>query len=165
MAYFSFNTANVAPDTSRDLLPAGVYNARIIESSVAPLKSGNGDGLKLTFEIIDGPSAKRRVWTSLNVKHINPDTQKWGQQDLRKICVAVGVPNMEDTTQLHNRPLKIKVIIKKDEGYGDKNEVKGYEPAAAGFAAVPPAIQTQSTAAAPAQTAAKPSAPWAAARG
>jgi len=140
MAFFSFNAATVAPDVSRDLIPAGTYNARIIESDVKPLKSGNGDGLSLTFELLDGPNVKRRVWASLNVKHNNPTAQSIAQQQLSSICHATGVMNLQETSQLHNRPLKIRVKIRKDDAYGDKNEIGGYEPA--GGSAIPP-IQTQ----------------------
>lgn len=162
MAYFSFNAASVAPDVSRELLPAGTYNARIIESDVKPLKSGNGDGLALTFEVLDGPHAKRRLWASLNVRHSNPTAQGIAQQQLSSICHAVGVMNLAETSQLHNKPLKIRVKIRKDDAYGDKNEVSGYE-AIGGAAGSIPAIQTQQPAMQmqqPAPAAAKPS-PWA----
>ena len=162
MAFFSFNAATVAPDVSRELIPAGTYNARIIESDVKPLKSGNGDGLSLTFEILDGPHAKRRIWASLNVKHNNPVAQNIGQQQLSSICHVTGVMNLQETSQLHNRPLKIRVKIRKDEQYGDKNEIGGYEAAVGGM----PTIQVQQANAghmqAPAQApAAKAASPWA----
>ena len=162
MAYFSFDATAVAPQESRSILPAGTYNARIIESDVKPLKSGNGEGLSLTFEILDGPSAKRRVWASLNTKHTNPVAQNIGQQQLSSICHATGVFKLTETSQLHNRPLKIRVKIRKDEQYGDKNEIGGYEPI--GGNATPP-IQTQQAPMpqapqAPAAAGPKPS-PWA----
>jgi hypothetical protein len=160
MAFLPFDAASVAPEASRELIPAGTYNARIIESDLKPLKSGNGDGLALTFEIIDGPHKNRRVWSSLNVKHTNPTAQGIAQQQLSSICHATGVIKLQDTSQLHNRPLKIRVKIRKDEQYGDKNEIGGYESAAGGSIL---AIQTQAPAPqmqVPATAAAKPS-PWA----
>lgn len=160
MASFSFNAANVAPDTTRDLIPAGTYTARIIESDYKPLKSGNGDGLSLTFEIIEGTHTKRRVWASLNVKHNNPTAQGIAQQQLSSICHATGVMNLAETSQLHNRPLKIRVKIRKDEQYGDKNEIGGYE--AVGGASQMPSIATQQSPSQMQAPAAAPKAsPWA----
>jgi hypothetical protein len=160
MSFFSFDATSVAPEASRELIPAGTYNARIIESDVKPLKSGNGEGLSLTFEIIDGPHKSRRVWASLNVKHNNPTAQGIAQQQLSSICHATGVTKLTDTSQLHNRPLKIRVKIRKDEQYGDKNEIGGYE--AAGGQAVPPiATQTSPQMQATAAPAASKPSPWA----
>jgi hypothetical protein len=150
MASFSFNAADVAPDTSRELIPAGTYVARISESSYEAMKSGNGHAVKLTLDIIDGPFKNRKLWTQLNVKHINEVAQKIGQQQLSAICHAVGVMNMQDTQQLHNKPLKVRVKIRKDDQYGDKNEVSGYEAigqASAG-SAMPSAPAAQAPAAA-----------------
>jgi hypothetical protein len=158
MATFSFNAATVAPDTSREILPAGTYNARIIESSVEPLKSGNGLGMKLTLDIIDGPHKGRRLWSQLNIQHTNEVAQKIGQQQLSAICHAVGVINMQDTAQLHNKPLKVRVKIRQDAVYGDKNEVAGYE--AMGGVATPPAAQAAAPQAPAAPFGAK-AAPWA----
>lgn len=162
MASFSFNAADVAPDTSRDIIPAGTYVARISESSYEPMKSGNGHAVKLTLDILDGPFKNRKLWTQLNVKHTNEVAQKIGQQQLSAICHAVGVMNMQDTQQLHNKPLKVRVKIRQDAQYGDKNEVSGYEAIGSGAApGVQPIATTQSsTPASPATFGAAGSKPW-----
>lgn len=162
--FFRFDASTVEPQKPLDNspIPAGTYTAHVIESDVKPLNSGNGTGLKLTLEILEGPFAKRRVWTSLNVQHTNPVAQTIGQQQLSALCHAVGVIRMTDTNQLHMKPLKIKVAIRKDEQYGDRNEVKGFEavsasnmmPTPAGTIPTPPAA-----AAMPAANTPKP-APW-----
>lgn len=162
MGSFSFNASGISLDTSREIIPAGTYNARAIESDLKPLKSGNGDGLSITFEIIDGPHTKRRIWASLNVKHNNPVAQNIGQQQLAQICHAVGMPNgFQDSSQLHNRPLKIRVKIRKDETYGDKNEISGYEALGSASAGIPP-IATQVAAQGNPAASGKAPAPWAA---
>lgn len=53
------------------------------------------------------------------------------------------MPQLKDTTQLHNKPLKVRVKIRIDAAYGDKNEVIAYEPAAAGFTANSASFQQQ----------------------
>jgi hypothetical protein len=160
-SFFQFDASTVEPQKPMDKtpVPAGTYLAQIIESEVKPLKSGNGTGMALTFEILDKAFAKRRIWTNLNVQHTNPVAQQIGQQQLSSICRAVNVIRMTETSQLHNRPLKIRVKIRKDEQYGDKNEVTDYESAGNAIGAAPmPSAATAPTA--PAANAA-PLAPWA----
>ncbi len=148
MPTFNFDATAVEPSAPSGPIPAGNYLAHIIESDVKPLKSGNGTGLALTFQILDGEFKNRRVWTNLNVQHNNPEAQKIGQQQLSALCRAVGVLKPSATEQLHNRPVKIRVKIRVDSTYGDKNEISGYEPAGSGiqpptFASAPPVAAPQ----------------------
>lgn len=114
------------------LMPKGVYLAHITESDMATLASGNGEALKLTFEILDGQFKKRRVWESLNVVHNNEQTQGIAQSQLSAICRATGVNKLEETAALHFKPIKIHVDIQPAKGeYKEKNCIKGYEPATA----------------------------------
>ena len=165
MSFFQFDASTVEPSKALDNspIPAGTYNAHVIESDVKALKSGNGTGLYLTFEILDGPCAKRRVWTTLNVQHSNTVAQGIGQQQLSSLCHSVGVIRMQDTSQLHAKPLKIRVTIKKDEQYGDRNEIKGFEAVAVGGipAMAAAAANVPPMAAPAAATPPKPAAPWA----
>ena len=160
---FQFNSDSVTLDTSHDVIPAGMYVARITEAKFAPLKSGNGNGVSFTFEVIDGPARNRKIWVQASYQHTNPTAQKIAQETLKKISDAVGVKNWGENTAhlLYNRPMSIKVSIRKDDQYGDKNEIKAFE-AIGGAGAMPP-IQTQQAATAafaPAAAGPKPS-PWA----
>jgi Protein of unknown function (DUF669) len=143
MAQLNFNAQNVAPQQSAAPIPAGVYLAHVVDSDVRPLKSGNGTGLSLTFEVLQGPYARRKVFASINVKHTNPEAERIGQSQLSALCHAIGVLNVSDTQMLHMRPTMIRVKVRKDESgqYEDRNEVSGYEAAqpAAGAGMFPPA--------------------------
>ena len=146
MAQFSFDASTVAPKSSFAPLPAGIYLAHITESDVVPLNSGNGTALKLTFEIMDGQLKGRKVWERLNIQHTNPDTQRYAQSDLSAICHATGNIKLLDTSSLHFKPLKIKVVIKPAaNGYDEGNAIKGYESASG---AKPAAFVASSTPAA-----------------
>lgn len=169
MTQFAFDATTVAPQESLAPIPAGIYTANIVDSDVAQLKSGNGTALQLTFVVLDGPCVNRKVWTQLNIRHTNADAERIAQSQLSAICHAVGVPRISDSVQLHGKPMRIRVTIRKDDTgqYGDKNEIKGYEalprgPAAQVFAAPHPAPQPPMAAAVPV-TAPPPaqSAPWA----
>ncbi len=135
---YSFSSDQFVADNSRQPIPAGTYNARITESNFKPLKSGNGHAVGLTFEVLDGQHARRKVWGNLNVIHNNPEAQRIAQSDLRQLCDACGgVVITESTTHLLiGKILRIRVKIRLDAQYGDKNEVAGYE-AASGIAATP----------------------------
>lgn len=166
MALLNFNAANVQPTSSFDPIPAGDYIAQITDSSIKPTKSGTGMVLNLTWTILDGQYVNRKVFDRLNVQNQNPTAEKIGQEQLSAICHATGVLQLQDSTQLHARPCKIKVKVRKDEQYGDSNEVKGVSATAQGASFAAPAAahaaaapwQGQAAAPAPVPAAA---APWA----
>lgn len=158
---FSFDATTVQPQDSFSPIPAGTYNARATKAEMRPLKSGNGLALALTFQVMDGQYANRQVFANLNVQHTNPDAQRIAQQQLSTLCHAVGALKISETT-LHllcNKPVRIRVKIRQDPQYGDRNEISGFE-AAPGLARMPSS--------APAAVAAQPQAaavpPWAAAQ-
>lgn len=143
MAQFNFDASQVAPQQSTGPLPAGTYLAHITESDVQPLKSGNGEGLKLTFEIIEGQFKGRRVWENLNIRHANEDTQRIAQSQLSALCHAVNVIKLMDTAALHFKPVRINVTVREAQGiYKASNNIKGYEAAGSTPAVVAPAVDT-----------------------
>jgi len=168
MAQFNFDASQVAPQQSSGPLPAGVYLAHIVESDVQPLKSGNGEGLKLTFEIIDGQFKGRKVYENLNIRHTSEDTQRIAQSQLSALCHAVNVIKLMDTAALHFKPVRINVTVREAVGqYKASNNIKGYEAVGGGISAPATAPTPAPVAEAPAwptaeQEAAKSKAPaWA----
>jgi hypothetical protein len=138
MAQFNFDASQVAPQASTGPLPAGVYLAHIVESDVQPLKSGNGKGLKLTFEVIDGQFKGRKVWENLNIQHTNEDTQRIAQSQFSALCHAVNVIKVMDTAALHFKPVRISVTVREAQGqYKANNNIKGYEAAGSAPATAP----------------------------
>lgn len=161
MAQFQFDTGSVEKrESNYELLPAGWYTAQVTESEIVTLKTGNGQAIKLTFTILSDNYRGRKVWSRLNVRHTNPKAETVAQQQLRELCESIGLARMNDTVELHNKPVDIKIKIRKDETgqYEDQNEVSGFKPAAGGQA--PAAARPAATTAAPAApSAAVP--PWA----
>lgn len=133
-----FNPDDVSDD--REIIAPGNYIAHVIESSLAATKSG-GTMLKLTWEIVDGPLAKRRVWENLNIVNANPDAQTIAERSLKRICGAVGYAGvLTDSEALHFKPCEITVAIQPAKGeYGESNTVKGYKPVGGAPAASAPA--------------------------
>ena len=157
MASLNFDASQVAPSDSFAPLPAGTYIAQVTDSSIKPTKSGTGTILNLTWTIMDGQFANRKVFDRVNIQNANPEAEKIGQRQLSSICHAAGVLKLADSNQLHGRPCKITLKIRVDAQWGDSNEVKSYE--SAGMAPSAPAFVQQGAAAHAPQPAVTP--PWA----
>ena len=164
-----FSPADVPEDDrSFDPIPVGSYQLQVIDSKIDDTKSGTGQLLTLTLEVIDGPYAGRRIWDRLNIQNQNPDAQRIGQRSLADLCIMLEIMELDDTEELHFKPFVAKVTVAPDKSgqYGPQNRVR-YN---GGKAATPPA--QKATAAKPAMKhAAKPQAsatkgdkPWAARR-
>jgi len=141
MAQFQFDTSTVEKrENNFELLPAGWYTAQITQSDVVALKSGNGKAIKLTFDVLSDGYRGRKVWTQLNVQHTNPKAEQIAQQQLRELCDSIGLVRMLDTTELHNKPVQIRVKVRTDDSgqYEPQNEVAGFKAAPGGFTATIP---------------------------
>ncbi len=122
-----FNANEVDPNFAFDPVPSGKYLAVVTESEMKPTKSGVGQYLQFTFQIIEGEYKTRLVWTRLNLDNPNATTVKIARAELSAICRAVGVPSPKDTVELHNIPLVITVGQKKRDDTGEMgNVIKGY---------------------------------------
>ena len=129
MAQLNFDANTVDPNVGFDLLPAGKYNAVIVDSEMKATKNGDGKYLELTFEVLEGVFKGRKVWSRLNINNPNEKTQKIAQAELRHICEAVNVMVIQESSQLHNRPLEITVKCKERKDTSElTNEVKVYAP-------------------------------------
>ena len=139
-----FNAAEVQP-SSFEAIPTGTYEAVISNSESRPMKSGNGMGFNLEFEIISGECKGRKVFAWITFEHrTSPDAQRIGREQLSAICRAVGVTQLNDTAQLHNLPLLIVVALDKNDP--TRNIIKGFKAVksvGAGAAAPQSAPQNQ----------------------
>ncbi|MEK6676405.1 MAG: DUF669 domain-containing protein [Planctomycetota bacterium] len=122
-----FNANDVEPAVGFDPIPAGKYLALISDSTMKLTKSGVGNFLELTFQILEGEFKGRLVWARLNLDNTNATTVKIARAELSAICRAVGVLAPKDSTELHNLPLVITVAHKKRQDTGEiTNVIKGY---------------------------------------
>lgn len=151
MAELDFNAQEVEI-TNYEAIPAGKYQAVITDSEMKETKSGTGRYLQLTFEVIEGDYRGRKLWERINLLNPNQTAVRIAKETLAKICLAVNVPVLKDTVELHNLPLTVEVKLKTDADGEVRNEIKGYSPRM-NYAAPQPASP-----AAAAKTAGK--APW-----
>ena len=136
-------------------IPEGWYNVRIVSAEIKATKSGTGQYISIRYDII-GPSHQgRQVFGTLNIKNDSQKAEEIGRQQLGSLMRAIGLARVTDTDQLINGELQVKLSIKRDEQYGDKNEIKAFKATNGSAAPMP---QTS----APAPTAnASAAPPWA----
>ena len=128
MPTLNFNAEDVAPSTGFEAIPAGKYTAVITESELKPTKSGSGQYLELTFEIIDGEFKNRKLWARLNLENQNSEAVRIARAELSAICRAVNVMRLHETSELHNLPLVVSVKCRRTPDGEPVNEIKGFEP-------------------------------------
>lgn len=139
MANLNFDATEVVPSAGFDPLPAGKYVAVIEASENKPTRNQQGHYLELTFVVIEGEYANRRLWARLNLDNPNPKAVEMARADLSAICRAVDVMRPTDSEDLHNIPLVIRVKCRKREDTGEiTNEVGGYEARTQGGEALKP---------------------------
>ena len=145
---FSFDPNSVELNDTYDPIPDGMYNVVVEDTEVRPTKAGTGEYLLVTMRVLDGQYANRKLWDRINVRNPNPKAEEISRITLAKMCQAIGHNQaLVDTTVLHNKPMRAKVVIKTQEGWDPKNEIKTYS-----------AVQGQPAQAAPAAPAAAPAA-------
>lgn len=142
-----FNAHNVEPNQAPEIIPAGTYDAVIVESDYKANKKGNGHNLHLTLQLLNGKFQNRKLWDVLCVDNPSNVAQRIAQGSLSAICRAVGVMNPNDSSELHNRPLKIVVKVGQDDIGNPQSQIAGYKarheggPATNGAATAQPAQQ------------------------
>ncbi|MFM2054706.1 MAG: hypothetical protein RL456_2743 [Pseudomonadota bacterium] len=142
---FTFDASQIAPGGALDVIPAGDYRMMIVDSVMEQTKSGTGAFLKLELQVLDGPHQGATLFDRLNLINDNPKAVEIAQRTLSAICHAVDLMQVQDSTQLHNRPMVVRVAY--DAGgtrpdgkggfYGPSNEIKGYKAPTAAQTAPP----------------------------
>jgi len=108
-------------------IPSGEYTAIIVESAWKSNRKRTGNYLELTFEVTEGKSRGARVRAWLNLVNPSSKAMEIARSQLSAICDAVGVSQLDHSSQLHNKPLRISVSRTKREDTGDfANQIHGF---------------------------------------
>lgn len=147
-----FDASKVEPaGQGYEALPAGKYQAVIVHSESKKTKLGDGQYLKLQIQI-EGPThAGRVVFDNLNLMNPSAKAVEIAKGTLSSICRAVNVMSPSNSSELHGKPLTVRIGCREYNGQV-QNEVKGYGPAE------PSGHMIAEAFAAPAEK--KPDAPW-----
>ena len=128
MQFNGFDANQVDPNVAYEPLPAGWYKAVITTSEEKPTKAQTGSYLQLSLEVIEGPMQGRKLTDRLNLNNPNATATEIAYRTLSAICHAVGIMTPRTSSDLHDKPLMVKVKVKPADGqYSASNEVAGYE--------------------------------------
>ncbi len=107
------------------IVPAGEYSVIIEDSDFQPSKSGSGHTMSLTYQIIEGNFAGRKVFEHLVRGNKSDKANAISETKINAIMFAVGLEKMVDTNELHNIPFRAKVGVKKGNADypNDKNTI------------------------------------------
>jgi hypothetical protein len=135
-----FDATQVEPQGEYTPIPAGEYKVQIITSEMVANKAETGQMLKLELEIMEGQQSGRKIFDRLNLDNPNMTAVEIAQRQLSAICHAVGQLSVQDSEQLHFKPMIAAIVVTPPKGeYGAGNNIKTYKPigsapAASGFA-------------------------------
>lgn len=121
-----FNANEVGERDDFAVVPAGTYPAIAVSSEMKPTKSGTGQMLVVTFELLDGQFKGSKVWARMNLVNQNQQAVDIAKRELGELCRAVGVIMPNDSSELHNRPLMLELDVEKDDKNKDRNVIKKY---------------------------------------
>lgn len=147
-------------------LPAGWYTANITQAELKSTLAGDGQYIKLRYDITGPTHQGRVVFGNLNIKNASAKAEEIGRQQLGEIMRAIGLAKVQDTDQLIGASIQVKLDVrpartdeKTGKTYEASNDVKGYRAINGGAA---PAFKPAAPAAAPATQAApaKAAPPW-----
>jgi hypothetical protein len=128
MALINFKASSVQIEERSNSfapLPAGEYEMMIVKSETKPTKKMDGHYLELEMHVISGQHSGRRHWERLNLDNPNAQAVKIAQESLAKLCMAIGIDDVEDSEQLHDQPFVAEIgIDKKDD---TRNVIWGYQ--------------------------------------
>lgn len=129
MPTFDFDVSSYVddrPSTFEPLAP-GEYTAMVSASDLKDTKAGTGQYIELVIDIIDGPSAGRKIWERLNIVNPNKQAEDISRIALNRLLVACGKPDAKDTESIHDVPFKL--ILDIDRKDPTRNKVITYKPA------------------------------------
>ena len=175
MAIINFNAATVEPQKPLETVPAGWYTIMMVKSDIKPTAKNDGSFLETEYEIIFPVEHKgRKLFDRFNLQNNNPTAVEIAYRSLSAVCHAVNVIQVQDSQQLHGKPLQAKVkLVPAGPGadgkhYEAKNEISGYKAvenngmmSAPGASAPAPSWASGNQPANPAAPAAGITPPWA----
>ena len=134
VALAGFDANTVEPNKGFGLIDKGDYDAIITDSEKKDTQKGDGAYIAMTFQICQaGDYQNRKLWLNLNLWNPNEKAVTIAKGQLSAICRAVGVMTPNDTSDLHNKPMKISVGQRKNKTSNQlENVINGFKPRQSG---------------------------------
>ena len=87
-------------------------------------KKGTGYFLKVEMIVLAGPYAGRKLWDRLNISNPNPQAEQIAKSQLKKLCLASSISNLQSKAELLGKIVRPKIKVD-----GIYNVVIGYDVA------------------------------------
>lgn len=116
-------------DTSSpyDVLPAGWYSAKIEKVEVRDSNKTRGANyLWLELTVVGEQYAGRKLFPRITLRNPNTTAVSIGRRELAELTLAAGISVLKDSKQLLGQVIDVRVKIRKDDQYGEDNDVTGY---------------------------------------
>ena len=134
MVQLSFDARAVEPRMGFDPIPSGWYKAMITEADLKPTRAGTGSFLNIQFSVLEGQFQNMKVFARLNIDNPNAQAKEIAFRELSTICHAIGIQVLQDSEELKNKPMFIRVKkrtgqknAETGEEYDDSNDIKSYK--------------------------------------
>lgn len=118
-----FDAMAAENQSQNSILPAGDYEVIAIASEVKQTKDGTGRFLNYQFQVVNGEYQNRRLFCRFNLWLQSEKAVAIARGQYSEFCRAAGVLTPQNSEDLHNKPLVIRVKVRADTGYGEQNEV------------------------------------------
>ena len=116
------------PDNEPEIgaLPKGKYRVIIEEAKIRPTKKQDGQLLELTFVVVEGQHAKRKIWKTYNIENPSEAAVDIARKQLASLSRAIGIKPKHESDFIEG----ILVISVTEGEYEGKptNDVTGYYP-------------------------------------
>lgn len=128
-----------APE-NQGCLPKGEYRCVMVKSERKATNDGTGHYLSCEYQILDGEYQNQRIFQNLNLwlDSSKSTAIKIARGQLSELCRAINVLTPKDTSELHNKPVIVKVNVRESDEYGSQNNVTGFKAAQVHTVGSPP---------------------------
>jgi len=134
MAFLGQTYAAADLPQGNEPLPPGWYTANITQAELKSTAAGDGQYIKLRYDITGPTHQGRVVFGNLNIKNASAKAEEIGRQQLGEIMRAIGLSRVQDTDQFIGSSIQVKLEVrpartdeKTGKTYEATNDVKGFK--------------------------------------
>lgn len=98
-----FSFTPTASDEGR-LADNASYLMQVEECELRTTKSGDGTYLNMRYSILSGPCGGKTLWGRFNVTNPSEQAVRIGQEQLSRLCFALGIDKVNNTEQFLRKP-------------------------------------------------------------
>ena len=112
-------------DTS-DVIPEGRYRALISGCEIKTSKAG-ARYISIEITMLTPEVNGRKHWENINLFHEKADVRAMAHKSLAKVCRAIGLDDLKDTSQLLNKRCMVTLTVVQDDSGDKRNRLKKIE--------------------------------------